>query len=263
MPQIYTNSPSFTVTDGQVGTRSTTIGSLENIYDNNKFTFYQTNSSVDPLVFTITFTGDPQSIDSVYVLAQNIDSASFSSRPLATGLGTDVTGGLTFDNRRGIISTVASPVTGCTGVRLRLTRRSGASNVKIYQILAMRHLRDLTDNDTRTITRFETTQEIRNAYIQEDLYGTRTLQTGHLDNPRKNISYQIWKSASNLSAARNELSELYSIQRGNPNITVWDLDEDNARDYESVFPAFWVPGSFSSSIEASQAISYSFAIEEQ
>ena len=127
----------------------------------------------------------------------------------------------------------------------------------------MRHLLDLTDTDTRAITRFDTTGATRAAYIQEDLYGTRTVQVGRYSDIRRSVNYQIWESAANLTAARHKISELLYIQQENPNIVIWDLDEANAQDYESVFPAFWVPGSFSSSIEGAQAVSYSFSVEEQ
>ena len=248
MPQIYTAPIPYTITGDSDRAAS----------DGNKHTSYNiTGNDV-----TINFTSTPR-VSTIYVLADNYDSVTFTGFVGATqhGFGTDVTGGSTYDNRRGALSTVTE--LGLSRCRLRFARTSGRSSINIYQILALRHLLDLTDTDTRAITRFETTRETRNAYIQEDLYGSRSLQVGHLNSSKRNINYQIWQSASNLSAARNELSQLHDIQRQHPNFTLWDLDEPNAQDYESVFEAFWVLGSFSESIEASQAISYSFSVEEQ
>ena len=270
MPKIYTSPVQISsITDSQASARSSTLGSLSDITDGNKYTFYetmapgtaQTNPTRNELRFTLTF-GSTASIDTIYVLAQNIDSITFSVNPGGDSLGTRVPGQITYDNRRGVLANVAVPVAATGGI-LRLIKTPATSAIRIYQILVMRQLLALNQSDTRAITTFDTTREIRNAYIQEDIYGGQTLQVGHINNAKKTINYQIWQNASTLSGARSELNQVYNILRQNPNFTIWDLDEPNSQDYESVFPAFWIPTSFTETIEGTQAISYSFSIQEQ
>ena len=248
MPQIYTPPIPFTIT----GTDTDAVS------DGNKYTSYNTTDTD----VTINFTGTPR-ISTIYVLADNYDSVSFTGFTGANphGFGTDITGGITYDSRRGAISTVAEE--GLSRCTLRFTRTSGRSSINIYQILALRHLLPLNNSDTRSITSYEVRRGIRNAFVQEDLYGNRSLQTGHLRDARKTINYTIWQRGDNLTAARNELSELYNVQRQYPNITIWDIDEPGSQDYESVFQAFWVPDSFSESIEGTQVVNHSFTIEQQ
>ena len=250
MPQIYTMPIPLTV-------RTSPSGS-ENVSDGNNRTFYET-SDTD---ITIEFTMVPD-VSTFYILAENFDSVSLTGFTGATqhGFGNDLNGVNTINNRKGILSTV--PEVGIDSCILRFTRTSGRSTIKIYRIVAMRRLLDLNQTNDRAITSFETRREIRNAFIQEDLYGTRSLQTGHLNDSKKTINYTIWQIGSNITAARNKLSDLYDIQRQYSNFMFWDLDEAHAQDYESVFPAFWVPESFSERTEGAQAISYSFSVEQQ
>ena len=244
MPRIYSAPVPFTISMGGTGS--------SNVNDSSKYTYYETSDST----ITLNFGTGSVAYDSIYVLAEGIDNIGFLGANSIDRLT-----GTIFGNKKGIILEGSEHT--AQSHNLTVTKTSGVTNIKIYQIIVMNFLKDLSETDTRTITRFDTTRQVRNAYIQEDLYGTRSLQVGHLPDAKRSISYQIWESASNLTTARNKLSEFYNIQQANPNITIWDLEEANAQNFESVFPAFWVPGSFSESIEATQAISYSFSIEEQ
>ena len=270
MPKIYTSPVQISsITDSQASARSSTLGSLSDITDGNKHTFYetmapgtaQTTPTRNELRFTLTF-NSTTSVDTIYVLAQNIDSITFSVNPGGDLLGTRVPGQITYDSRRGVLANVAVPVAATGGI-LRLIKTPATSTVRIYQILVMRQLLDLSQSNNRAITRYDVTRQIRNAFVQEDLYGSRTLQTGHLNSAKKAINYRIWQNGSTLTECRNELSKVYNIQRQHSNFTIWDLDELNAQDYESIFPAFWVPNTFTERIEGTQAISYVFSVEEQ
>ena len=244
MPRIYSAPLNFSISMG--GTDA------PNVRDSSKYTYYETSDTS----FTLSFTGSNLSYNSIYVLAEGIDSIGFLG---ANSI--DRRTGTIFNSKKGII--LEGSDHSANSQSLTVTKSSGVTDIKIYQIIVMKFLVDLTDSSNRSITRFDTTRQVRNAYIQEDLYGTRSLQVGHLPDAKRSISYQIWESANNLTAARNKLSEFYKLQAENPNITVWDLEETNALSFESVFPAFWVPGAFSETIEATQAISYNFTIEEQ
>ena len=257
MPRFYINPAQISsITDSQLA-GATTAGNLSNIFDGNKHTFYQTNSAgtANVLEFIVNLT-DITIMDTIYVIGQNISTVQIFE------IGGDFATVPTYNDRDVLLRTYASPYS-TRRLTLRCTRESAGIRTRLYQILIMRHLLDLNQSDTRVITRFETTRQIRNAFVQEDLYGSRVLQTGHINTAKKTINYQMWQNASTLSEARAELNRVYNIQRQYPNFTIWDLDEPNAQDYESVFPAYWVPNSFSESIEGTQAISYSFSIEEQ
>ena len=248
MPQIYTLPIPFTIT----GTGTDVVS------DGNKYTSYNTTDTD----VTINFTSTPM-ISTIYVLADNYDSVSFTgfTGAIEHGFGTDITGAKTYNNRRGALSTV-TPV-GLSRCRLRFTRTTGKSSINIYQILALRHLLSLNNSDNRSITSYEARRVIRNAFIQEDLYGNRSLQTGHLRDAKKTINYTIWQRGNNLTDARNKLSELFNTQRQYPNFTIWDIDEPGSQDYESVFQAHWLPESFSETIEGQQVVNHQFTIEQR
>ena len=269
LPQNYLDKD--TVSDEQEDDRGTgNLGSIANISDGDKLSYYgtkapgtsRTNPTRNELDFDITFTTD-QSVDSIIVIAENVVSATFTiNSPASVGLGTRKAPSLTIGDRKIFIF---DPVnrTSLRTATLKLIKTTGSADIKLYEIFLLKQLLDLTQSDTRAITRFETTREMRNTYIQEDLYGGRTLQIGHLTAPKRVINYQIWENANNLTTARTALEQLYDVQRKNPNFVIRDLDEDNATTIDSIFYAHWLPGSFSSTIEATQAISYNFTVEEQ
>ena len=270
MPKIYTSPVQISsIVDNQASARSSTLGSLSDITDGDKYAFYETmapgtaqvNPTRNELRFNLTF-NSTTSVDTIYVLAQNIDSITFSVNPGGDSLGTRVPGQITYDNRRGVLSNVAVPVAATGGI-LRLIKTPATSAVRIYEILVMRQLLNLSQSNNMAITRYNVTRQIPNAFVQEDLYGARTLQTGHLNSSKKTINYRIWQNGNTLTECRNELSKVYNIQRQHSNFTIWDLDEPNAQDYESVYQAHWVPNSFAERIEGTQAISYGFSIEEE
>ena len=257
MPQIYTSPFQInSITDSQVS-GANTIGSLSNISDDSKYTFYETDSAGTGNVLTFVFNlASTQDIDTVYLIGENIDSVRI------TEFGLDYVTSSTYNDRDAFIATNATTVSGTT-ITLECTRTPSTTSMRLYQVLIMRHLLSLNQSDTRAITRFDTTREIRNSTIQEDLYGSRTLQVGHINNTKKTIGYEMWQNASNLSACRSELNTVYNIQRQNSNFTIWDLSELGSQDYESVFEAFWIPGSFTERLQGTQAISYSFSIQEK
>ncbi len=257
MPKIYTNPSQIRLITDSQRTGATTEGNLSNIFDGTKYTFYQTDSAGTSgvLEFVINLV-NTETVDTIYLIGQNISIARIDE------FGCDYAANSTFDNRVAFLGTIVSPISAQT-LTLQCTRASGATDMRLYQILVMSHLLDLNQSDTRAITRFNTTRQIRNSFIQEDLYGTRTLQVGNINHAKKTINYQMWQNANTLSEARSELNRVYDIQRQNPNFTLWDLDEPNSQDYESVFPAFWVPNSFTELLQGTQAISYAFSVEEQ
>ena len=216
-------------------------------YDSNPYSYYTGNS------LSFTFVGSP-SIDTVFAITEGGTSLSAGSLT-STGNDTYMLPGSTISRRAYLATGTASSLSSVT---LTVT---GAT--KIYHVLFMKHLLDLNQTDSRVITSYEVTAGTRNTFIQEDLYGRRTVQSGHISNLKKRIQYQIWQSGTNLTASRNEVNEFYSIVEQNPNITIWDLDEPGAQDYESIFASYWVPDSFSESIEGQQVINYGFAIEQQ
>ena len=255
MPRIYTAPARIASVTG--------TGNTLAAYDSNPYSYYTGNS------LTFNFVGSP-SIDTVFVISQG--GSSLSAGSLSSS------GNTTFDGRKAFLATGSSSSTSSMTVSV-----SGAS--RLYQVLFMNHLIDLNQTDSRVITSYEITAGTRNTFIQEDLYGRRTMQSGHISNPKKSIQYQIWQSApymqedrpdpdspgdtiqvqvlGSLSDARNEVNKFYSVVAQNPNITIWDLDEPGAQDYESVFAAYWVPDSFSESVEGGHVIQYGFAIEQQ
>ena len=257
MPKIYTNPSQIRLITDSQRTGATTEGNLSNIFDGTKYTFYQTDSAGTSgvLEFVINLV-NTETVDTIYLIGQNISTVRVDE------FGCDYVTNPTFNDRVVSLGTTASPISTQI-LTLQCTRTSGATDIRIYQILVMSHLLDLNQSDTRVITRFNTVRQIRNAFVQEDLYGSRTLQTGHINNPKKRINYQMWQNANTLSEARSELNRVYDIQRQNPNFTLWDLDEPNSQDYESVFPAFWVPNSFTELLQGTQAISYALSVEEQ
>ena len=252
MPKIYSAPARIASITG--------TGNTGNAIDSNPYSYYNGNS------LSFTFVDSP-SIDTVFVISQGGSSASAG--------GSSSSGNETYDGRMAFLITGASSPSSISV--------SGAS--RIYQVIFMKHLLDLNQTDSRVITSYEVTAGTRNTFIQEDLYGRRTVQSGHISNPKKRIEYQIWQSApyimedrpdpdspgdtisvsvlGSLSDARNEVNKFYRIVAQNPNITIWDLDEPGAQDYESVFAAYWVPDSFSEAIEGQHVINYGFAIEQQ
>lgn len=243
MPQIYTSIP-YSV--------DSTLPGASNVSDGDPYTYFDQNS------FQVQFTGQ-QTIDRVYAIAGYPGNVS---TVLSTSPGSFIEETMTesfnkgtYDNRRALLVSGAEVTTDTMTVTVSAATR-------VYKVLFMKHLFDLTDTDNRAITSFETSRGARNAFVQEDLYGTTSLQTGHLSSAKKTIQYEIWQSAANITDARNELNKLYQVQRQHPNFTIWDLDEPNAQDYESIFNAHWIPNSFSERIEASQAISYRFTVQQ-
>ena len=236
MPQIYTPPIPYT----GANTDAVSDGSSYSSYSGDTLTF--------------NFTGSP-SIDRVFVVAKgatDITVPTFSVDSMTESFNET-----TYDSRRAFLGSRSS-VMQSNSITITAT---GATN--IYRVLFMNHLKSLNNSDTRSITGYEVGRGIRNAFIQEDLYGNRSLQTGHIRDAKKTINYTIWQRADNLTDVRNELNELYNIQQQYPNFTIWDIDEPDAQDYESVFQAHWLPDSFSEAIQGTQAISHSFTIEQQ
>ena len=338
MPRLYSNSfisyigpnPSQPETD------------LPNIRNPNK---YASEDSSGTLIAELL---DGKSADSIYVLAEGVTAVSSN---IASGDLIPVG-----NNVKAFIGTGSSQ-SGSVSVNF-------TGSGKIFQVLMMNNLLDLTQTNTRAITSYETTRSIRDSYVQEDLYGVRTLQSGSSRGAKRSIAYTVWQlgssttesasgsislpftsnsgtvqvsitlsngmvnsqgvSAGNslqvtvagtgsgggglaetltfianntqttnnyfktitsispvngtgnlsysqssrqtggpITNARNELSKLYDIQRQYPNFILWDLDEAGAQDYRSIFPAYWLPDSFSENIQGNQVISYSFSVEER
>ena len=341
MPRFYSNS--FI---SYIGTNPSNPGTdLPNIRSPNKYAY---NDSVATLIATLS---PGKSADSIYVLAEGI-----------TAMSSNIASGNLMDVGNNVKAFLGTGTSQSGSVSVNFT-----GSGKIFQVLMMNRLLDLTQTNSRAITSYQTTRSIRDSYVQEDLYGTRTLQLGSSKGAKRNITYTIWQSGigatsissgaisvgytapsgtavmisvalsggtfnsnpvsssntlrvtisgtavggggltenltftspnqtltttnsfqsitsatlannggGNLSLsvasdtgegaitnARNELSRLYDIQREYPNFILWDLDEDYAQDYRAIFPAYWIPGSFSESIEGNQVIQYSFAVEER
>lgn len=253
MPQIYTAPARIT--------RVTGTGDTSAVRDSNPYSYYDGGTSL-----TFTF-ANRTSIDTVFVVCEGATAISAGSLSTSTGHST-------YNNR--IVFLETGSTSSISSISLTVTDAT-----KIYQVLFMKHLLNLSQSDSRVITSYEVTAGTRNTFIQEDLYGRRTMQSGHISNPKKRIEYQIWQSApyviqnpedppeqqrsvlGSLSDARNEVNKFYQIVAQNPNITIWDLDEPGARDYESIFGSYWVPDSFSEAIEGQHVINYGFAVEQQ
>lgn len=275
MPQIYAPRTQFTITDNQVGTRNSTDGTLANITDNDPTTYYETKSagsviaSENQLTFLLDYTASTE-IDTLYIIASGIKEITWHNVTGNDGIlfESEVTD--TYDNKKALVHT-ASTIFGTEQMRLRLIKINASSTVKIYSIFQMRRLLNLEQINSRdisrAITRFETSRAPRNSYIIEALDGTRSLQVGSVTKPKRMINYTIWESrvgqGSNIRTVRNNLNQFYNVVQQYPNITIWDLSEQSAEDYEAVFPAYWIPNSFQDRIEGVNAISYSFTVEEQ
>lgn len=258
---------------------TSTTGTIATISDGNPNSYYETTApglvrsspTRNELTFRLTFTGNPR-VDLVYVVADGISSATFDIvSPASSSLGTQLTGVLNSGDQRTITFPSSLPATftpvAVSSGRLRLVKTSANARVRIYAVYVMGTLLDLRNSDDgtngRSISRFDPSGEVRNAFIVEDLYGNRTLQTGHINQIRNIVRYTIWQISNNLTECRSELNKVKRVVQENPNFTLWDLVEPNNMDYESLGLAHWVPNSFNSSIEGQQALTYSFSIEYQ
>lgn len=287
MPQIFENPISFTVADDQVSTRGSTNGTLANITDFDFTTYYETRSpgtivsinSENENQLTFTLTSASTSIDTLIVLATGIKSirqlydvpgstqifSNSSENYSATVLDSNPNGKNGFTYTEPILPNNLLPRTfSATELRLRLLKTSPGAVVQIYNIFQFRTAFDLRQSNSRAITRFETSRQQRNAYVIEALDGTRSLQTGPVAKAKRMINYSIWEnSLPGLGPPRNRLNGFYQFMQQNRRFLLWDLNEPNSQDFESIFWAHWVPNSFQERIEAQQAISYSFTVEEQ
>lgn len=264
MPIIYTE-PLTNLADRNASSRGTgNTGSLNNLWDGNPFTFYDTKSAT--LEFNATSMAG-ETVDTVYVVAENIDDVSFrsinpatqifSDQPVIDTWDTDDTPG--YSIRKAFITTHTSTITS-TSMRVTLTRTAGTNSVRIFHLFIMRQLLDLKKSSTLTITRFQKSGQMRNAFPVPDLYGGTVLQTDANSWIHPQLSYQLWQTGSNLTEARNIVTSQRNIARRYPNITIWDLAEPNAQDYESIYKAYWTPASFTQELAGTNVVRHGFDI---
>lgn len=264
MPMFYT-APSFRITDRQVATRGSAVGTLSDITNPNPYTFYQTASpgTAGVLNFTCTFT-PAETIDSVHVVAENVTHVTVYNITASTSVITDQPTTETFNSRRALVftSTQGRP-TAATAVRVSLTKTNPSAVVKIYAIKVMRRVLDLSiSGSERTITAYQPSFGDRSGIdIVEDLYGNRDEQRRHNAYLRETITYRIWRKDNNISACRQEINEIRKVNYDHSNFNFFDLAETGATDYEACYQAHFVPNSISYSLQGVNALSYTFGIE--
>ena len=243
MPIIYTEpvnlgTNQFTNTGGS-------SGSLVNLADGNPRTSFTTNS----LTFTASITPS-MSVDSLYVLGEGVDTVTAGS--IATAEATTET----HSDRKGFIATASTPFSvGSFTVTV-----TGSPTVTIYHMLLMRRLLDLRQTNNLAITSLQKSGQMRNAFPVPDLYGNTVMQTDAYSWVRPQLSYQIWRSDSNLTMARQEISRWRYVAAENPNIVIWDLAETGAQNYEAVYRGYWAPGAFSQEIRGTTVVESSFSV---